>query len=63
MACHGVAAFASALPSRARAAIAVEIRHGGHRVTDSHAAHGMTRGDDDAGKVETKNDGGVRPWN
>src|SRR5712672_239129 len=57
-ACHDIAAFASALPSRAPAAIAVQIRHGGHRVTDTHAAHALARGDDDAGKIETKNDGG-----
>src|SRR5271169_5294233 len=31
---------------------------GGHRVTDSEAAHALACGDDDAGKIETKNDGG-----
>src|SRR5258707_8315217 len=54
---HGIAAFASAPDSRDPAAIAVQIGHRGHSVTDSHAAHVMARGDDDAGKVEAKNDG------
>jgi hypothetical protein len=61
LACHGIAAFAAAPPSRAPAAIAVQIRHGGHRVTDSHAAHASARGDDDARKIEAKNDGGRSP--
>ena len=58
MARHGIAAFASAPPSCDPATIAVQIGHRGHSVTDSHAAHLMARGDDDAGKVEAKNDGG-----
>jgi hypothetical protein len=57
----GIAAFASAPPSRNPATIAVQIGHRGNRVTNSHAAHVMARGDDAAGKVEAKNDGGVRP--
>jgi len=58
---HGIAAFVPAPPSRDPATIAIQIRHSGHRVTDSHAAHVMARCEDDAGKVEAKNDGGVRP--
>jgi hypothetical protein len=57
----GIATFASAPLSRDPATIAVQIGHRGHRVADSHAAHVMARGDDAAGKVEAKNDGGVRP--
>ena len=57
----GIAAFASAPPSRDPATIAVQIGHRGNQVTNSHAAHVMARGDDAAGKVEAKNDGGVRP--
>src|ERR1700732_4661774 len=58
---HGIAAFAFAPPTRDPAAIAVQIGHRGHSVADSHAAHIMARGDDDAGKVEAKNDGGRSP--
>src|SRR5258708_5934789 len=58
---HGVAAFASARPSRDPATIAVQIGHRGHSITDGHAAHVMARGNDDAGKVEAKNEGGGSP--
>ena len=61
MARHGIAAFAFAPPTRDPATIAVQIGHRGHSVADSHAAHIMARGDDDAGKVEAKNDGGRSP--
>src|SRR5262245_39081694 len=49
---HGIAAFASAPAGRDPAAVAIQIGHRGHCITDGYVAHVMTCCDDDAGKVE-----------